>query len=80
MQECPPPGEKVHLKLIHCSPFFGQIFQIYLILDLFLPFFFFKFSALCAHFLWEEKFKSQNQGGGGNLEEIEPYLPAPTSG
>ena len=38
----PPPlwekvqlGEKVHLKLIHFSPLFGQILQIYLILDLF---------------------------------------------
>ena len=36
-----PPGkkvhleEKVHLKLIHFSPLFGQILQIYLILDLF---------------------------------------------
>ena len=36
--------------MIHFSPFFCQILQIYLILDLFLPVFF-KFSALHAHFL-----------------------------
>ena len=39
----PPKWEKVHLgegvslKLIHFSPFFCQILQIFLILDLFLP-------------------------------------------
>ena len=32
-------GEEVPLKFIHFSSFFGQILQIYLILDLLYPFF-----------------------------------------
>ena len=63
-----PLREKVHLweevplKLIHFSPFFGQILQIYLIVDLFLPFFQI-FCGVCTFFR------------GGDIEEFELYLP-----
>ena len=62
-----PPGEKVHLKLIHFSPVFGQILQIYLILDLFLPFF--KFPS--PFFLGGgKKFKSRNRGVGKTSKNL----------
>ena len=65
-----PQREKIHLgeevppKLIHFSPFFGQILQIYIILDLFLTFFFFSFLTLRLHFFRGKKFKSRNRGEG----------------
>ena len=76
----PPLREKVHLweevplKLIHFSPFFGQILQIYRILDLFLPLFFQILGAARAFFREEEIQKSKS-GGGKYLDEFEHYLP-----
>ena len=65
-------GEEVPLKLIHFSPFFGQILQIYCILDLFLASFFQIFDAVRAFFRGEE-IQMSKSGGGKNLDEIELY-------
>ena len=64
---------EVPLKLIHFSPFFGQILQIYLILDLFLPFF--QIFGAARAFLRGEEIQKSNSGGGKDIEEFELYLP-----
>ena len=71
-----PPGGKTFTlgrsshKIDTFQPLFGQI---YLILDLFLPFF--QISTLRAHFLGGEEIQKSKSGGGKDLEKFELYLP-----